>query len=97
MMRSPISNQQGKPKITIKRRQQSAQYFSEKLSEKVSMQMMLIPGGEFMMGAPETELDSQDSERPQHRVTVPTFFMGKYPVTQEQWQAVARFPQVNRK
>ncbi|MCH2049556.1 MAG: formylglycine-generating enzyme family protein, partial [Trichodesmium sp. ALOHA_ZT_67] len=28
-------------------------------------------------------------ERPQHQVTVPSFFMGKYPVTQGQWKAIA--------
>ena len=77
-----------KSRITIKRRQRSAQYFTEELNNIVSLQMMLILGGEFTMGAPETELDSRDSERPQHKVTVPTFFIGKYPVTQEQWQAI---------
>jgi formylglycine-generating enzyme required for sulfatase activity len=28
-------------------------------------------------------------ERPQHEVTVPPFFMGKYPITQAQWKAIA--------
>ena len=91
---NPEGKAQRKPKInskiTIKHRQSSAKYFIEKLSDKISIQMMLILGSEFMMGAPETELDSQDSERPQHKVTVPTFFMGKYPVTQEQWQTIMR-------
>ena len=95
MTESPVSNQQGKTKITINRRQQSAQYFVEQLNNEIGMEMMLIPGGEFMIGAPETELDSEDAERPQHKVTVPTFFMGKYPVTQEQWRIVAEFPQIN--
>jgi formylglycine-generating enzyme required for sulfatase activity len=35
-------------------------------------------------------------ERPQHTVTVPTIYMGKYEVTQAQWRAVARLPMVNR-
>ena len=43
----------------------------------------------FVMGAPETEEDSSDSERPQHEVTVSTFFMGRYPITQTQWRAIA--------
>jgi formylglycine-generating enzyme required for sulfatase activity len=42
--------------------------------------MVAIPGGTFMMGAPENEKDSFDYERPQHQVTVQPFFMGKYPV-----------------
>ena len=88
MSEPPSSDRQGNTKISIKYRKGSAQYFTEQLSDKVGMQMMLILGGEFTMGAPEKELDSSDSERPQHEVTVPTFFMGKYPVTQEQWQAI---------
>jgi formylglycine-generating enzyme required for sulfatase activity len=41
------------------------------------------------MGSPESEEGSRDDERPQHDVTVPSFFMGKYPVTQGQWKAIA--------
>ncbi|MEM9273121.1 MAG: formylglycine-generating enzyme family protein [Cyanobacteria bacterium P01_F01_bin.143] len=83
-----MPSQTKKPKIKINRRQQSAQYFLEQLNNQISMEMMLIPGGDFMMGAPESELNSSDNERPQHQVSVPTFFMGKYPVTQAQWQAI---------
>ncbi|PAX51498.1 formylglycine-generating enzyme family protein [Brunnivagina elsteri] len=36
-----------------------------------------------------------NSERPQHEVNIPSFFMGKYPVTQAQWKFVASLPQVN--
>ncbi len=46
------------------------------------------------MGAPESEKDSEDDERPQHKVIVPSFQMGKYPVTQEQCRAVASLPKV---
>jgi len=58
--------------------------------------MVDIPAGEFVMGAPKKEAESFDSERPQHWVTVPQFFMGKYPITQEQWRLVAALRQVNR-
>ncbi|MBW4665925.1 MAG: formylglycine-generating enzyme family protein [Cyanomargarita calcarea GSE-NOS-MK-12-04C] len=83
-------------KIVINRSQGTAQYFIENLGNKVQLEMVLIPGGNFMMGAPETEEGSSDDERPQHPVTISPFCMGKYPVTQAQWQAVASFPQVNR-
>lgn len=33
-------------------------------------------------------------EVPQHSVTISSFFMGKYEITQEQWRAVASLPQV---
>jgi formylglycine-generating enzyme required for sulfatase activity len=58
--------------------------------------MMLIPAGSFLMGSPEDELERLDSEGPQHEVSVPQFFMAKYPVTQAQWRFVANLPQVNR-
>jgi len=48
------------------------------------------------MGSPTNELGHSDAESPQHTVTIQPFFMGKYPVTQAQWQAVAALPQVNR-
>ena len=40
------------------------------------------------MGSPRDEEGRSDSESPQHRVTVPPFFMGKFPVTQSQYEAV---------
>ena len=90
------SGRRKNPQVIISRSRHQAQYFKEDLGNGVTLEMVNIPGGTFTMGAPETEKESRDEERPQHQVTVPPFFMGKYPVTQAQWQAVAAFPQVNR-
>ncbi len=57
---------------------------------------MKIPAGSFIMGAPEIEEGSRGPEQPQHEVRVPSFSMGKYPVTQAQWKAVAALPKVER-
>ncbi|MFM6135470.1 MAG: formylglycine-generating enzyme family protein, partial [Sphaerospermopsis kisseleviana] len=54
----------------------------------VTLEMAVIPGGSFMMGSPENEAGTRRYERPQHQVTVPSFLMGKYPVTQAQYQAI---------
>ncbi len=80
----------------IERQKHTARYYSEVLRNGIELEMVLIREGEFMMGALETELKSRNSERPQHLVNVPTFFMGRYPVTQEQWKAVAALSKVNR-
>jgi formylglycine-generating enzyme required for sulfatase activity len=64
----------------ISRKRCRAQYFTEDLGNGITIEMVAIPGGTFMMGAPENEKDSFDYERPQHQVTVQPFFMGKYPV-----------------
>jgi formylglycine-generating enzyme required for sulfatase activity/uncharacterized protein with von Willebrand factor type A (vWA) domain len=79
----------------INRERKQARYFSEDCNG-VNLEMVAIPGGEFMMGSPETEKNSMSRERPQHRVTVQPFFMGKYAITQAQWKAVARLPKVER-
>lgn len=65
--------------------------YTEDLGNGVTLTLMLIPAGEFMMGAPEDELESKGNERPQHRVRVAQFLMGRYPVTQAQWRVVAGY------
>jgi formylglycine-generating enzyme required for sulfatase activity len=67
----------------------------------VKLEMIAIPGGSFMMGQTEAEREElirqvgEDeyqrrftSELPRHKVTVQPFYIGKYPVTQAQWQAI---------
>ena len=78
----------------IKRSTGQAKYYLENLGGGVDLAMVAIPGGEFMMGSSED--GGSNDERPQHRVTVQPFFMGKYPVTQEQWRAVAKLPKVKQ-
>ncbi|MBC1221800.1 SUMF1/EgtB/PvdO family nonheme iron enzyme [Nostoc sp. UCD121] len=70
------------------RRNQEAKYFEEDLGNGITLEMVQIPGGTFTMGSPEREAQRQDNESPLHQVTVPKFFMGKYAVTQAQYQAI---------
>ncbi|MDB9343410.1 formylglycine-generating enzyme family protein [Nodularia spumigena CS-586/05] len=84
------------PKIVVTYQERTAQHFIEDLGNGIKLEMMLIPGGTFIMGAPSGEEKSSDNERPQHRVTIQPFCLGKYPVTQAQWQAVAAFAKVNK-
>lgn len=58
------------------------------LPGNVPLVMVWIPRGTFMMGRYSGEQDSFSDEDPQHPVTVPGFWMGKYEVTQAQWEAV---------
>ncbi len=82
--------------LIIHRSRQQAQSFKEDLGNGVQLEMVAIPEGSFMMGSPENESRRRDDESPQHLVTLKSFFMGKYPITQAQWKAVAALPQVNR-
>jgi len=84
------------PKLTYTQQQGTAQFFNESLADHLALKMMLIPAGTFMMGSPEEELERMDREGPQHEVSVAAFCVGKYPVTQAQWQFVAGLPQAER-
>ena len=78
--------------LVIRRERKQARYFAEKLGDAIALDMILVPGNTFIMGSPEDELDRRDNEA-QHEVTVSTFFMGRYLVTQAQWRFVAELPQ----
>ena len=78
----------------INRETKQAQYFIEYLNEDTILEMVSIPSGTFIMGSPEGE--GYDYEKPQHEVSIQSFFMSKYQVTQAQWKAVAALPKVNR-
>lgn len=51
--------------------------------------MVCVEGGSFTMGATyEQDHEYYLEEKPIHRVTLFTFYIGKYEVTQEEWQTV---------
>ncbi|WP_310410803.1 bifunctional serine/threonine-protein kinase/formylglycine-generating enzyme family protein [Chamaesiphon sp. OTE_8_metabat_110] len=78
----------GSNKLIVKKSSGQANRFFEELSGGVRLQMVNIPAGTFMMGAPELEDGSSAAQRPQHRVNIPSFYMGKSPVTQAQYEMV---------
>ncbi len=92
----------------VKRTPKQARYKTEDLGNGVGLEMVYIPGGTFMMGSPKrfggmflTEIGRNKDEGPQHKVTIKPFYLGKYTITQPQWQAVmgdnpSRFKGINR-
>jgi formylglycine-generating enzyme required for sulfatase activity len=93
----------------ISRQKRQGQYFTEHLNETTRLEMMLIPGGTFQMGQTEVEraelirqVGEDDCQKyyarelPRHEVKVPLFFMGRHPITQAQWRAVAAYPVVEQ-
>ncbi|MCC5665097.1 SUMF1/EgtB/PvdO family nonheme iron enzyme [Nostoc sp. CHAB 5784] len=70
------------------RSNREAKYFIENLGNGITLEMVQIPGGSFMMGSPEGEAERDQDESPQHQVKVPGFFMGKYEITQAQYRAI---------
>jgi formylglycine-generating enzyme required for sulfatase activity len=61
-------------------------------SSNGEVELLLIPGGRFMMGSPNGE--GSDNEHPAHEVEIRPFYLGCYPVTNEEY---ARFLTANPK
>ncbi|MGB3491637.1 MAG: SUMF1/EgtB/PvdO family nonheme iron enzyme [Elainellaceae cyanobacterium] len=85
----------------IRQHNQTARGFVESLVGDVSLEMVQVPSGSFWMG--QTESETQELicqfgkekyqqyfayELPRHQVNVSSFFMGRAPVTQAQYEAV---------
>jgi formylglycine-generating enzyme required for sulfatase activity len=85
--------------LTIQKYPQEIHYFAEPMPPGSDifvkpLNMVLIMGGEFLMGSPKVEIDRRENESPQHQVTVPSFFMSEFPITQTHWATVAQWPKV---
>jgi formylglycine-generating enzyme required for sulfatase activity/tRNA A-37 threonylcarbamoyl transferase component Bud32 len=80
----------------VNRFSREAEYFSGYMGLGRTFEMVFIPEGVFQMGSPETEEGRNVNESPQRVVAIAPFFIGKYPITQEQWDLVVGLPKVNR-
>lgn len=58
-------------------------------TNSIGMGLVRIPAGTFLTGSPDTDPDARVYEKPAHlvEITQPSY-LGKYPVTQAQWEAV---------
>jgi formylglycine-generating enzyme required for sulfatase activity len=61
------------------------QGYVEKLNDKVSFEVVAVPGGTYLMGSPKGEKGRQDDEGPQHPVAIKPFWMGKCEVTWDEY------------
>ena len=71
------------------------QEYREELAQGVALTMVEISAGNFLMGSPSGEEGRYDNEA-QRLVTVPAFWMGRFPITQAQWKVVAGLEKVER-
>ena len=66
----------------------SAPFQTENEMTMKELGMVLIPAGSFLMGSPATE-NGRIYRETQHKLTLTKpYYLGKYEVTQEQWEAV---------
>jgi len=75
----------------LERRQLQLKSAAEELGEGVSLRLLPIPAGEFLMGSPADEPERSQREGPQLLVRLEAFLMGQTPITQAQWRAVAEW------
>ncbi|MBK1987087.1 SUMF1/EgtB/PvdO family nonheme iron enzyme [Sphaerospermopsis aphanizomenoides BCCUSP55] len=78
----------------IQRSKKTVELFIEDLENGIVLELVAIPSGTFLMGSTENEIESADKGSPQHQVTIQPFLLGKYPITQAQWQAVSNLPKI---
>lgn len=59
-------------------------------AKEIPLEWVHIPAGEFIMGAADTDTQSTPDERPQHKITLDAFLIGKYEVTNAQYHAFVK-------
>ena len=65
--------------------------------DDIMRNMVYVEGGTFTMGATSEQQYPEDDEKPTHRVSLSSFYIGKYEVTQALWKAVMGSNPSNRK
>jgi len=89
--------------VVINKKQKQAKLFREVLGANVTLDMVQISRGKFIMGTDETEIERLCKiyktewfkyEKPQRLVEISSFFMGRYPITQAQWYRIANSAKV---
>jgi formylglycine-generating enzyme required for sulfatase activity len=54
----------------------------------LGLEMVFVKGGSYMMGCTSEQKDCAKDEKPSHEVSVNDFYIGKYEITELQWQTI---------
>lgn len=83
-VKRPVKKQQ----TTTKTKQQAVSRLNQKVIQTIIDNMVYVEGGTFTMGASTVQRSDAFPNEDPHQVTISSFSIGKYEVTQEEWQAV---------
>jgi formylglycine-generating enzyme required for sulfatase activity len=99
-----VDTEEQRVTVSLDRKKGKVEYISENLGNGVTLDLVRIPAGKFMMGMPanESQIALENAKKYdlsnaetwldwstlQHEVKVPAFLMGKYAVTNAQWQSI---------
>jgi formylglycine-generating enzyme required for sulfatase activity len=81
---SPSIIQYPIPSISIK----DLETITENLGRGITLELIKLPAGSFLMGSPDSDPDAYKDEKPRHLVKIKAFAIGKYPITQAQYEAL---------
>ena len=80
----------GKPEIETRRYQATAACRRELLTDDIGLELVRVPSGEGVIGS------KRNGDNSIRQISMKSFWIGKYPVTQAQWKAVSAFSKVER-
>ena len=81
--------QADRDRIAREKEEKQQQADRDRIAQILNIEMVFVQGGTFTMGCTsEQGSDCNNDEKPAHKVTVSDFYIGKYEVTQAQWQVV---------
>lgn len=87
-----LRQEQGQVEARVKATERERKALLLELAPSVTLEMMQVPAGEFLMGSNMMiDPQAQESEFPQHRLDLPDFLIGVYPVTVAQFAAFVNF------
>ena len=55
------------------------------VTSRLKLEWCFVPAGSFLMGSSDRDPHAKENEKPQHRVHVNAYYLGKYPITNEQY------------
>ncbi len=74
-----------------------SKYIQYLLDKNLSLDMAIIPEGDFLMGPTEIETKhTGESKKTQHNITVNSFCISIFPITKKQWSIVAKLERIDR-
>ena len=56
------------------------------VTSALKLEWCFVPAGYFWLGSADNDPDAIGDEKPQHRIYLPAYYLGKYPITNQQYQ-----------
>lgn len=73
-----------------KRRPRQGRKRKTRVARDLTIEWITVPAGRFWMGSDDADPDAYDDEKPRHRLYLPGYQIGKYPVTNRQYAVFVR-------